>query len=134
VFALTLTFKQEVERELTGKENEPWEVIYFKLYQSQMPVIERAIETACLMFGNDLCGLPGGCQPRPRRPGDAAVFDDDVLQVSARRAAADISWRPEREGLMSSIIPKPALAAGLGVVRESAAASAASRWLEMSIV
>jgi hypothetical protein len=35
---------------------------------------------------------------------------------------------------MSSIIPKPALAAGLGVVRESAAASAASRWLEMSIV
>jgi hypothetical protein len=39
-------FKQEVERELTGKETEPWEIIYFKLYQSQAPVIERAIETA----------------------------------------------------------------------------------------
>ena len=46
-------FKQEVERELTGKETEPWEIIYFKLYQSQMPVIERAIETACLMLGSD---------------------------------------------------------------------------------
>jgi hypothetical protein len=27
--------------------------VYFKLYQSQMPVIERAIETACLMLGSD---------------------------------------------------------------------------------
>ncbi len=36
-------FKQEVEKELTGRETEPWKIIYFKLYQSQMPVIERAI-------------------------------------------------------------------------------------------
>ena len=46
-------FKKEVERELTGRETEPWEIIYFKLYQSQMPVIERAIETAALMLGSD---------------------------------------------------------------------------------
>jgi hypothetical protein len=46
-------FKLEVERELTGRETEPWEIIYFKLYQSQMPVIERAIETAALMLGSD---------------------------------------------------------------------------------
>jgi len=45
-------FKQEVEEELTGLGTEPWEIIYFKLYQSQMPVIERAIETAALM-GSD---------------------------------------------------------------------------------
>jgi hypothetical protein len=37
--------KQRFERELTGKETEPWAIIYFKRYQSQMPVIERAIET-----------------------------------------------------------------------------------------
>jgi hypothetical protein len=43
-------FKQEVEKELTGRETEPWKVIYFKLYQSQSPVIERAIETASLML------------------------------------------------------------------------------------
>ena len=46
-------FKQEVEKELTGRETEPWEIIYFKLYQSQMPVIEKAIETAALMLGSD---------------------------------------------------------------------------------
>jgi hypothetical protein len=46
-------FKQAVEKELTGKETEPWEIIYFKLYQSQIPVIERAIETAALMLGSD---------------------------------------------------------------------------------
>jgi hypothetical protein len=46
-------FKQEVEKELTGRETEPWEIIYVKLYQSQLPVIERAIETACLMLGSD---------------------------------------------------------------------------------
>jgi hypothetical protein len=46
-------FKQEVEKELTGRETEPWEIIYFKFYQSQMPVIERAIETAALMLGSD---------------------------------------------------------------------------------
>ena len=46
-------FKQEVEKELTGKDTEPWEIIYFKLYQSQVPVIEKAIETAALMLGSD---------------------------------------------------------------------------------
>ena len=42
-----------VEKELTGKETEPWEIVYFKLYQSQIPVIDRAIETAALMLGSD---------------------------------------------------------------------------------
>ena len=46
-------FKQEVEKELTGRETEPWEIIYFKLYKSQMPVVEQAIETAALMLGTD---------------------------------------------------------------------------------
>jgi hypothetical protein len=46
-------FKREVEKELTGKETEPWEIIYFKLYKSQIPVIEQAIETAALMLGTD---------------------------------------------------------------------------------
>ena len=46
-------FKQKVEKELTGPAMEPWEIIYFKLYQSQIPVIERAIETAAQMLGSD---------------------------------------------------------------------------------
>jgi hypothetical protein len=46
-------FQREVERELTGRETEPWEIVYFKLYKSRIPVIERAIETAALMLGSD---------------------------------------------------------------------------------
>jgi hypothetical protein len=46
-------FKREVERYLTGKETEPWEIIYFKLYKTQLPVVERALEIAALMLGSD---------------------------------------------------------------------------------
>ena len=46
-------FRQEVERALTGKDSEPSELIYFKVYRSQVPVIEQAIETAALMLGSD---------------------------------------------------------------------------------
>lgn len=37
----------------TGKETEPWEILYFKAYKSQLPVIEQALETAGLMLGTD---------------------------------------------------------------------------------
>jgi hypothetical protein len=46
-------FKREVERHLTGKESEPWELLYFKVYKSQIPVIEQALETAALMLGTN---------------------------------------------------------------------------------
>jgi len=46
-------FKREVERHLTGKETEPWELLYFKIYRSQLSVIEQALETASRMLGTD---------------------------------------------------------------------------------
>jgi hypothetical protein len=46
-------FKREVEKKLTGKESEPHEILYFKVYKSQMPVIEQALETAALMLGSE---------------------------------------------------------------------------------
>jgi hypothetical protein len=46
-------FKREVERHLTGQETEPWEMLYFKVYKSQLAVIEQALETAALMLGSD---------------------------------------------------------------------------------
>ena len=46
-------FKCAVERHLTGKETEPWEILYFKVYKSQLPVVEKALETAALMLGTD---------------------------------------------------------------------------------
>src|SRR6202140_2053410 len=45
-------FKREVSKHLTGKETEPWEILYFKAYKSQPPVIEQALETAALMLGS----------------------------------------------------------------------------------
>src|SRR5207244_9141740 len=46
-------FRREDEKDLNGTETEPWEIIYFKLYKSQIPVIEQALETAALMLGSD---------------------------------------------------------------------------------
>ena len=46
-------FKVAVERHLNGKETEPWEILYFKVYKSQLSVIERALEAAALMLGTD---------------------------------------------------------------------------------
>lgn len=34
-------------------DSEPSELIYFKVYKSQIPVIEQAIESAALMPGSD---------------------------------------------------------------------------------
>ena len=45
-------FKQEVDRHLTGQETEPHEILYFKVYKSQLPIIEQAPETAGLMLGS----------------------------------------------------------------------------------
>jgi hypothetical protein len=44
--------KDEVEMFLTGKA-EPSELICFKVYRSQLPVIEQAIEYAARMLGSD---------------------------------------------------------------------------------
>jgi hypothetical protein len=46
-------FRREVERRLTGKETEAWDILYFKVYKSQLPVVEKALETAALMLGTD---------------------------------------------------------------------------------
>jgi hypothetical protein len=45
-------FKEEVEKYLTGC-SEPSDLIYFKVYKSQVPIIEQALETAALMLGSD---------------------------------------------------------------------------------
>jgi hypothetical protein len=46
-------FKREVERHLTGRETEAWELLYFKMYKSQLAVVEQALETAALMLGTN---------------------------------------------------------------------------------
>jgi len=93
-----------VERELTGREEEPSELIYFKVYKSQIPVIEQAIETAARMLGTNqsrgyclemICAeLPRGSAPGPWQPGDPAQLDLTLLQVLARRTAAGFPRKP----------------------------------------
>ena len=46
-------FRHEVEKHLSGKDSEASDIIYFKLYKSQIPIVEQAIETAALMLGSD---------------------------------------------------------------------------------
>lgn len=46
-------FRHEVEKHLKGEDSEPTDIIYFKLYKSQIPIVEQAIETAALMLGSD---------------------------------------------------------------------------------
>jgi len=46
-------FKQEIERALNGPDSEPWDMMYFKLYKSQIPVVEQALEIAARMLGSD---------------------------------------------------------------------------------
>jgi hypothetical protein len=87
-------FQREVEKELTGQETEAWEINYFKLYKSQIPVIEQALETAALMLGSDksdLCGFFGRSAFERRRPRRAAACAVSLLLLSARQPAASIS-------------------------------------------
>ncbi len=46
-------FRREIEKALNGADSEPSELIYFKVYKSQVLVIEQAIEVAGLMLGSD---------------------------------------------------------------------------------
>ncbi len=45
-------FKDEVEKYLTGQD-EPSDLVYFKLHKSQVPVVEQALEVAARMLGSD---------------------------------------------------------------------------------
>ncbi len=138
-------FRREVEKELTGRETEASEWVYFKLYKSQMPVVEKAIETASLMLGSDrsrgyclemICAdFLAGANLDNGDPRDTAVLDEEIFQVPVRGAATGVPRRFERKGLMSSIRPEiHTLAVRRGRVRASATVGAASRWLAMSIV
>ena len=97
-------FKREVERHLTGQETESWEMLYFKLYKSQLQLIENALETASLMLGFQrsrgyclemICAdfLAGAT---------LGETDSMVFSVSVRRLL-DFLPKPERIELIQSL-------------------------------
>ena len=124
-----------------GRETEPWEIIYFKLYQSQVPVIEKAIETAALKLGSDRSR--GYCLEMICADFLAGANldngDPEMLLFSMTRffkflpqSSRRLSWRPEREGVMSSI-GQPALTAGSGAYKKLRNRSCVSRLAVSSV-
>ena len=45
--------KEEVYKYFTGEDYEPYEMVYFKLYESQLPIIERALYVSSRMVGTE---------------------------------------------------------------------------------
>jgi len=45
--------KEEVYKYFTGQDYEPYEMVYFKLFESQLPVVERALCVAARMVGTE---------------------------------------------------------------------------------
>jgi hypothetical protein len=45
--------KEEVYKYFTGEDYEPYEMVYFKLFESQLPVVERALYIASRMVGTE---------------------------------------------------------------------------------
>ena len=90
-------FKREVERYL---DTEPHEILYFKVYKNQLPVIEQALETAGLMLGSDksrgywpgddLCGFPGGSEYRGGKSRGFTAFVATCLRTLPVRAAKPV--------------------------------------------
>jgi hypothetical protein len=100
-------FKREVGKHLTGKETEPWEMLYFKVYKSQLPIFEQAVETASLMLGGQksrgyclemICAdfLAGAT---------LGTTDSNVFSISVRRLLEFLP-RPERIELIQSLKEK----------------------------
>ena len=45
--------KEEVYKYFTGEDYEPYEMVYFKLFESQLPLVERALYVASRMVGTE---------------------------------------------------------------------------------
>ena len=45
--------KEEVYKYFTGEDYEPYEMVYFKLFESQLPIVERALYVASRMVGTE---------------------------------------------------------------------------------
>src|ERR1700736_1502595 len=97
-------FKREVSKHLTGKETEPWEILYFKAYKSQLPVMEQAIEAAALMLGSDKSR--GYCLEMICADFLAGVSletgNQDALVPSLTRMVIGLP-RPQREQLLENV-------------------------------
>jgi len=109
-------FAREVEKELTGQDSEPHEIIYFKIYKSQIPSGRTGSRNRSLdaghgqiprvLPGGDLRRFPRGSESRRGKSGNIVAVYSAVFQVPARRAEKRISGADESAGFVSSLRPK----------------------------
>ena len=135
-------FKREVERHLTGQETEPWEMLYFKMYKSQLAVIEQALETASLMLGGQksrgyclemICAdfLAGASLRRLRQRRIPSLGAQSNLPAAPDLTTAGV-LAADPEGVMnSSGSRQPRLRLDPGFLSRALSASASARWLAM---
>jgi hypothetical protein len=124
---------------LTGKEEESPELIYFKVYKSQIPVIEQAIDTAALMLGTDKSR--GYCLEMICADFMAGAHldngDPEILLNSISRYYRFLPGQQHRLSSKICVRRRPendSTKSGPLVVRKSAPADPASRRLEVSIL
>jgi hypothetical protein len=78
-------FKRDVDRYLIRKETEPWKIIYFKRYKSQLLVVESALEIAAQMLSSD-----------KSRSYSLEMICDDFLVDAVRIVEASKIWTSTR--------------------------------------
>jgi hypothetical protein len=87
-----------------GAETEAWEIIYFKLYKRQIPVVEQTIETAATMLGSDKSRgyLPGNDL---RRLSGGANLDGDNPEVLLNLGCRYFRFlpKPQREAFLADV-------------------------------
>jgi len=89
--------KQEVEKELTGRETEPWEIVYFELYKNQLPVVEQANRNDGSDAGQrQIPGLLSGIDLR-RLPGAGANPENENREVLLQSALRFFKFLPGEE-------------------------------------
>ena len=89
-------FRREVEKELRGREEEPSELIYFKIYKSQIrPPPERSatLPWRCCCY----CPL-GSIKTGAIRPSRIFIFPCTLLSLSRRQPERRSSSRSTRAG------------------------------------
>jgi hypothetical protein len=125
-------------------ETESHEIIYFKVYKGQIPVIEQALETAALMLGSDksrgyclemICAdFLAGANLDNGNPEillhSIRQFSSSCRESSGRRSCSRlVSGLREHSHNQMSTIPT-----GPRIIQATAAEDIRARWLAMSML
>ena len=96
--------KEEVYKYFTGQDYEPYEMVYFKLYESQLPIIERALYVSSRMVGTEksrgyclelICADFLAGRTEESTPEEIVLVIHDLFSLLPAEYQAQISGRPQ---------------------------------------